>query len=99
MQNIKSIFQEAMTVPTTTNYIQQGTGAPVILIHGLAASLHDWDDLIPELAANGYACYALDLLGHGDSPKLDERVYEMDWIFEHFLRWVGSLQLQAPAVR
>jgi len=74
-------------IPTTTNYVRQGTGTPVIMIHGIAASLHDWDDLIPELASNGHACYALDLLGHGDSPKLDERAYQMDWIFEHFFNW------------
>ena len=32
------------------NFVQQGVGAPVILTHGLAASLHDWDDLLPVLA-------------------------------------------------
>ena len=51
------------------NYVQHGAGAPVILTHGLAASLHDWDDLLPELSASGYAGYALDLLGHGESEK------------------------------
>ena len=63
------------------------------MIHGVAASLHDWDDLIPELAKDGYASYALDLLGHGDSPKLDSRAYQMDWLFEHFSNWMKSLHL------
>jgi pimeloyl-ACP methyl ester carboxylesterase len=85
-------------IPATANYIQQGTGAPVILIHGLAASLHDWDDLIPELTRNDYAAYAPDLLGHGDSPKLDSRAYQMDWILEHFFDWMKSLRLTQPAV-
>jgi pimeloyl-ACP methyl ester carboxylesterase len=85
-------------IPTMANYIQHGTGTPVILIHGLAASLHDWNDLIPDLSANGYASYALDLLGHGDSPKLDSRAYQMDWIFEHFSSWMKSLQLTEPAI-
>jgi pimeloyl-ACP methyl ester carboxylesterase len=85
-------------IPTTTNYVQQGSGTPVILIHGLAASLHDWDDLIPELTRNGYAAYAPDLLGHGDSPKLDSRAYEMDWIFDHFSAWMKSLRLTEPAI-
>lgn len=80
------------------NYVQQGSGTPVILIHGLAASLHDWDVLIPELAANGYAAYAPDLLGHGDSPKLDSRAYQMDWVFEHFSSWMKSLRLTEPAI-
>ena len=85
-------------IPTTTNYVQQGTGKPVIMIHGIAASLHDWDELIPDLAPRGYACYALDLLGHGDSPKLDSRGYQMDWIFDHFVNWMTSLRLTEPAV-
>lgn len=85
-------------LPTVANYVQQGTGAPVILIHGLAASLHDWDDLIPELTANQYACYALDLLGHGDSPKPEARAYQMDWILDHFSNWVASLHLSGPAI-
>ena len=86
------------SIPTTTNYVQQGSGTPVILIHGLAASLHDWDDLIPQLTDNGYAAYAPDLLGHGDSPKLDSRAYQMDWVFEHFSSWMKSLRLTEPAI-
>jgi pimeloyl-ACP methyl ester carboxylesterase len=89
---------EKNLIPTTANYVHQGTGAPVILIHGLAASLHDWDDLIPELARNGYTCYAPDLLGHGDSPKLNSRAYQMDWILEHFFEWMKSLRLTEPAI-
>lgn len=89
---------ENISVPTTTNYVQQGNGTPVILIHGMAASLHDWDDLIPELTKNGYATYAPDLLGHGDSPKLDSRAYHIDWMFEHFFQWMKSLRLTEPAI-
>jgi pimeloyl-ACP methyl ester carboxylesterase len=68
------------------------------LIHGIAASLHDWDDLIPELTQKGYASYALDLLGHGDSPKPESRAYRLDWIIDHFTGWLQSLQLTEPAV-
>jgi len=85
-------------IPTTAHYIHQGEGPPVIMIHGVAASLHDWDDLLPDLAKGGYASYALDLLGHGDSPKLDSRAYQMDWLFEHFSSWMKSLHLTQPAI-
>jgi pimeloyl-ACP methyl ester carboxylesterase len=84
--------------PPNANYVHQGSGSPVILIHGLAASLHDWDDLIPALTGNGYAAYAPDLLGHGDSPKLDSRAYQMEWVFEHFFNWMKSLRLTEPAI-
>ncbi len=85
-------------IPSTANYVQLGSGAPVILIHGIAASHHDWNDLVPDLSKNGYASYALDLLGHGDSPKLDSRSYHIDWLLEHFSKWMQSLQLTEPAI-
>jgi len=85
-------------VPATANFVQRGDGPPVVMIHGVAASLHDWDDLIPDLAKNGYASYALDLLGHGDSPKPQSRAYQIDWVFEHFLNWITSLRLTEPAI-
>jgi pimeloyl-ACP methyl ester carboxylesterase len=76
------------------NFVQQGEGAPVILTHGLAASLHDWDDLLPELADAGYAGYALDLLGHGESYKpVNRSEYTVEKVFDHFSTWVDSLHL------
>jgi pimeloyl-ACP methyl ester carboxylesterase len=79
------------------NYVQQGEGAPVILAHGLAASLHDWDDLLPELAQAGYAGYALDLLGHGESYKpLNRSEYTVEMVFDHFSVWIDSLQIKEP---
>ena len=92
---------EQLVIPTDANYVQHGAdtaGTPVVMIHGIAASLHDWDDLIPELTKNGLASYALDLLGHGDSPKFDSHAYQMEWLFEHFSNWIRSLHLTEPAI-
>ncbi len=76
------------------NFVQQGEGTPVILTHGLAASLHDWDDLLPELAGADYAGYALDLFGHGDSYKpAHPQDYTFESVFEHFSTWIDSLSL------
>ncbi len=94
---MKSTISE-IEIPTSANYVQQGSGTPVVMIHGVAASLHDWDDLIPELTKNDRASYALDLLGHGDSPKPKSRAYHIDWVFEHFLHWITSLRLTEPAI-
>lgn len=81
------------------NYVQQGHGQPVILTHGLAASLHDWDDLLPELAASGYAGYALDLLGHGESEKpAHPRQYTIENTFAHFEKWINALQRTEPLI-
>jgi pimeloyl-ACP methyl ester carboxylesterase len=83
----------------TVSFVQQGAGAPVILTHGLAASLHDWDDLLPELANAGYAGYALDLFGHGESCKpAGHHEYTFDAVFEHFSAWIDSLNLAEPMI-
>lgn len=95
---MSNTLENNFVIPHTANFVHAGQGAPVIMIHGIAASLHDWDALIPELTKNGYASYALDLLGHGDSPKPNSRAYQMDWVFEHFMHWMRSLQLTEPAI-
>ena len=91
-------LETEFTLPATANFIRTGNGTPVVLIHGIAASHHDWDDLVPVLSGAGYECYALDLLGHGDSPKPASRAYQMDWLLEHFHGWMRSLHLTEPAI-
>ncbi len=51
------------------NYVQQGQGPAVLLLHGLGTSLVTWAQNIQPLAAAGYRVVALDLPGHGDSDK------------------------------
>jgi len=95
---MSNTLENNFVIPATANFVHAGQGIPVIMIHGIAASLHDWDDLIPALTENGYASYALDILGHGDSPKPNSRAYQMDWMFEHFENWMRSLRLTQPAI-
>lgn len=81
------------------NFVRAGEGAPVIMVHGLAASLHDWDMFLPELVRHGFSGYALDLLGHGESAK-PHRVddYTGDSVFAHMCDWVYSLELNEPVI-
>lgn len=86
-------------VENYANFAQQGKGEPVILIHGMAASLFDWNDFLPALASNGYAGYALDLLGHGESYKpanLEE--YHVENVFDHFCFWLERLGISSPLI-
>ncbi|MEJ5240846.1 MAG: alpha/beta hydrolase [Anaerolineales bacterium] len=70
------------------NFVRRGEGRPVLMIHGLAASLHDWDDLLPAVAAAGFAAYACDLLGHGESAKpKTASAYTAENAFQHWRRW------------
>ena len=47
----------------------------VILLHGFAASLHTWDDIVPFFPPDEYALHLLDLKGHGGSSKRPEGDY------------------------
>jgi pimeloyl-ACP methyl ester carboxylesterase len=87
------------TAEPAVNFVQLGEGPPVILVHGLAASLHDWDMLLPALAEAGYTGYALDLLGHGDSYKPQQlEAYTSDAVYDHMQAWIDSLTLEQPAI-
>ena len=80
------------------NYTVHGDGAPVILIHGMAASLYDWEALMPALAASGYRAYALDLPGHGESAKPDDPgYYNAQSVYNQVNAWIESLGLTGSA--
>ena len=51
-------------------YVDHGDGDPILLLHGNPTSSYLWRDVIPELAGLG-RCIAPDLIGMGDSDKLD----------------------------
>jgi pimeloyl-ACP methyl ester carboxylesterase len=43
------------------------SGAPVLLLHGGGQTRHAWGATADAIAQNGYAAYAMDQRGHGDS--------------------------------
>jgi pimeloyl-ACP methyl ester carboxylesterase len=47
------------------------THPPIVLVHGAANSASIWTFWQRELAAHGWASYALDLRGHGRSERID----------------------------
>jgi len=55
--------------------VEAGTGAPLILIHGLADDVTIWNSVIPALSAR-FRVIALDQIGfgHSDKPLLNYRV-------------------------
>ncbi len=77
-------------------YTVQGSGDPLVLVHGFGASLGHWRHNIPVLAAAGYQVWALDLLGFGASakPVLD---YSIElWV--ELLRDFQAALIQKPVV-
>lgn len=77
-------------------YAVQGSGIPLILLHGFGASIGHWRQNIPVLAAAGYRVFALDLLGFGksDKPLLE---YRME-LWQDLLADFWQEQVQEPAV-
>jgi len=51
-------------------YVEGGEGRPIVLLHGNPTSSFLWRDVIPHLAPLG-RCLAPDLIGMGDSDKLE----------------------------
>ena len=52
-------------------YVETGRGAPVVFLHGNPTSSYLWRNVMPHVAPLG-RCIALDLIGMGDSEKLDD---------------------------
>ena len=52
-------------------YVEMGEGDPIIFQHGNPTSSYLWRNIMPELANYG-RCIAVDLIGMGDSDKLDK---------------------------
>jgi pimeloyl-ACP methyl ester carboxylesterase len=72
---------------------------PVLLIHGLAASRHDWVYLDPALKAAGYRTYSIDLLGHGSGSRPSStKDYQHQRLSEDFNSWMDCLKLDQPPV-
>jgi pimeloyl-ACP methyl ester carboxylesterase len=81
------------------HYIARGEGPPVILIHGMAASSHDWEALMPDLAEAGYRALAVDLLGHGESAKPDApHVYTSRHLYAALEAWLADLKDSPPFI-
>ncbi|HET7526061.1 MAG TPA: alpha/beta hydrolase, partial [Burkholderiaceae bacterium] len=71
-----------------------GQGRPVVMIHGLGGSRHEWDDAVGALA-HRHAVHRFDLLGHGEraaterNPSLKEMASDVAQV-------IDKLALQRP---
>jgi pimeloyl-ACP methyl ester carboxylesterase len=83
---------------TLSTIVEGELGHPVLLVHDLNASLHDWEALIPSLVLSGHVVHACDLFGHGQSPHPeDARQYYAQMHLTSIRRWIDSLCLtRAP---
>src|SRR5581483_1812610 len=68
-------------------------GTPILLIHGLGASLHCWHTLAP-LLAEKFKVVALDLPGFGGSSKLAGQQYGLDEQAERIERFLDHINIR-----
>jgi haloalkane dehalogenase len=66
------------------HYIEEGTGDPVLFIHGNPTSSYLWRNIIPYVAPYG-RCIAIDLIGMGKSDKPD-----IDYRFADHVKYVDG---------
>lgn len=95
---------ESLILPTQTwtwrghriQYTIQGSGRPVVLIHGFGACIGHWRKNIPALAQADCRVFALDLLGFGasDKPTLD---YSLE-VWQDLLKDFWETHIQDEAV-
>src|SRR4051812_12011181 len=69
-----------------------GEGVPIILIHGLASTLHIWDLVAPRLSAHGQV-WALDQRGHGLTSQ-PAGGYDFATICQDLLNFANALSIQ-----
>lgn len=78
------------------HYAQAGEDGPaIVILHGWAASLNQWDWLLPILADAGYTAYAIDLLGHGQAPRLSHNHAVEDYL-KYLRQWIKALDIECP---
>lgn len=63
-------------------YVEAGRGDPVVFLHGNPTSSYLWRNVMPHVVPLG-RCIALDLIGMGDSDKLDDPGPERYRFVEH----------------
>jgi haloalkane dehalogenase len=76
------------------SYVEMGTGDPILFLHGNPTSSYLWRNVMPHCAGLG-RCVAPDLIGMGDSQKLEApgpgsyRFIEHRWYFDALLDALG----------
>jgi pimeloyl-ACP methyl ester carboxylesterase len=83
------------------HYLSWGTAGPdrpaVVLLHGVSSSAKSWVRVGPALADH-YRVYALDMRGHGESPKLPAGNYGLRQTADDAVAFIRALALERPVL-
>ena len=72
------------------HYVEEGTGDPILFLHGNPTSSYLWRNIIPHLSSQG-RCIAPDLVGFGksDKPDLGYRFFDHVKYVDGFIEKLG----------
>lgn len=76
--------QYAEVLGSKIHYVEQGSGDPILLLHGMPTSCYVWRNVIPFLAPLG-RCIAPDLIGMGKSGRP-----ELTYTIEDHIRYIEA---------
>jgi pimeloyl-ACP methyl ester carboxylesterase len=75
------------------HYRDEGTGPTLLLLHGVASSLHTWDDWVKRLSPH-YRIIRVDLPGHGltgNDPTVER--YEIAYMVDKIEKFLNKLSI------
>lgn len=75
----------------TMSYVEMGEGDPIVFQHGNPTSSYLWRNIMPHLSDQG-RCIAIDLIGMGDSDKLENSGPDRYTLKEHRTYWDAALE-------
>ena len=76
------------------NVLDEGSGPPVVLIHGHPATAYDWDPMLHELAVRGRRAIAYDRVGYGRSDGRTDGNYTVAANADELLALLEALNLE-----
>jgi (E)-2-((N-methylformamido)methylene)succinate hydrolase len=96
-QNVANpVFAEELAAPDGSQYSTGGSGAPMVLLHGMGLDRHMWSASAAHLT-DTYLVVAPDLLGHGGSAAPACEVTLQDLV-DQVLALLDHLQLERASV-
>ncbi len=70
---------------------ESGSGVPLVLLHGWGLHSGVWQSILPELNKQFY-CYAVDMLGHGESQGSNNQSFALNNMREALYSLINSIE-------
>jgi haloalkane dehalogenase len=89
--------QRLKILDTEISYVDEGTGDPIVFLHGNPTSSYLWRNIIPSVSGLG-RCLAPDLVGMGQSGKSPQNAYRFKDHSRYLDAWFNALNLNQNVI-